>query len=173
MHYYQNLGLVREHILKYSSDLNIQRVAERRLLRAQQNGQKKWTAPVALLQAERGLVLDAMTAEGQTTKAGIGFGRKRDGRKLVPGSSEHRDAVKTWAKEQTVKEQLVSLMRLTAQQDWTKWEGVMAQDLTWNRLLYRMSNADLKFYLQGTLQIAPSPKYLKRLGYLQQAICPL
>lgn len=173
VHYYQNLALVREHLLKYSSDPHIQELAKRRLKRAQQNGQKKWTAPVALLEAERGLVLDAMTAEGQTTKAGIGFGRKRDGRKVIVGSSEHRVAVKLWAKEQTVKDQLVTLMRLTVQQDWTQWEGVLAQDLTWNRLLYRMSNADLKFYLQGTLQIAPSPKYLKRLGYIQNDVCPL
>jgi len=29
----------------------------------------------------------------------------------------------------------------------------MAQDISWNRLIYRMSERDIKFLLQGTLQI--------------------
>ena len=49
----------------------------------------------------------------------------------------------------------------------------MAQDLSWNRLLYRMSARDIKFLLQGTLQIAPSPAYLKTIGKLASATCPL
>ena len=49
----------------------------------------------------------------------------------------------------------------------------MWQDVSWNRMLYRMSNSELKFYLQGTLQIAPSPSYLKVIGVLEDARCPL
>ena len=36
-----------------------------------------------------------------------------------------------------------------------------------------MSERDIKFLLQGTLQIAPSPSYLKTIGIIASALCPL
>ncbi len=78
-----------------------------------------------------------------------------------------------WQKDRNVENLLISLCRLTVQQDWTQWEGVMAQDMSWNRMIYRMSNGDLKFYLQGTLQIAPTPSHLKVIGVLEDPKCPL
>ena len=71
-HFYENLGIVREHLLKYSGDPVIVRLAARRLARAKADRHRKWHAPMALVVAERGLALDAMTAAGQTTRAGIG-----------------------------------------------------------------------------------------------------
>jgi hypothetical protein len=71
-HYFMSMGVVREHLLKYSGDPCIRRLAEFRLARAEQNEQKKWTAACALRDAERGLVLDSMMAAGQTSRHGIG-----------------------------------------------------------------------------------------------------
>ena len=53
-HYFKNTGVVREHLLKYSGDPVVRQLAERRLERAKANSQKKWTAPEALENAERG-----------------------------------------------------------------------------------------------------------------------
>ena len=87
---------------------------------------------------------------------------------------EHRKAVTKWAKERRVEAQTTKLHELTVQSDWRKWTGVMEQDMSWNRILYRMSDQMLKFYLQGTLQIAPTPAYLKRIGIITgEACCPL
>ena len=74
-HYFQKLGVVREHLLKYSGDPVVrQQLAEWRLTRAKANDQKKWAAPTALGKAERGLVLDSLTAACQTSIHGLGYG---------------------------------------------------------------------------------------------------
>ena len=171
--YFKDLGVVREHLLKYSGDPVVRQLAERRLTQAKANDQKKWTAPTALDNAERGLVLDSLTAAGQTSLNGLGYGAQKRAPLPEPGSKTHREAVMEWNKSQNVHLLLVSLHELTQQQDWRQWDGVMAQDLSWNRMLYRMSARDIKFLLQGTLQIAPSPAYLKTIGKLESALCPL
>ena len=170
-HYWANLGLVREHLLKYSGDPYIRKLAGIRLHKAQLNTQLKWTAPTALVQAERGCQLDSMM-RGQTSRHGLGYGPSYNHSPDI-GSKEHRAAVIQWQKDRNVESLLLSLSHLTVQQDWTHWEGVMWQDMSWKRMLYRMSNSELKFYLQGTLQIAPTPSYLKVIGVLEDAKCPL
>ena len=85
----------------------------------------------------------------------------------------HRAAVTEWQNARNVQALLISLHSLTMQQDWRQWEGVMAQDLSWNRMLYRMSSRDVKFLCQGILQVAPSPAYLKIIGKAEVAVCPL
>ena len=70
--------------------------------------------------------------------------------------------------------QTTKLHELTVQSDWQKWTVVMEQDMGWDRILYRVSDQMLKFYLQGTLQIAPTPAYLKRIDIGKgEACCPL
>ena len=133
--YFKDLGVVREHLLKYSGDPVVRQLAERRLTQAKANDQKKWTAPTALDNAERGLVLDSLTAAGQTSLNGLGYGAQKRAPLPEPGSKTHREAVMEWNKSQNVQMLLVSLHELTQQQDWRQWDGVMAQDLSWNRML--------------------------------------
>jgi hypothetical protein len=174
VHFFQNLGVVREYLLKYSVDPYVVKLAEWRLQRDRDNAQAKWRATIALQTAERGLALDEMSAAGQTTRAGIGFGSHHSGPLPEQGTREHRKAVAGWAKERRVETQTTKLHELTVQSDWRKWTGVMHQDMSWNRILYRMSDEMLKFYLQGTLQVAPTPAYLKRIGIIKgEACCPL
>jgi len=172
-HYFKNIGLVREHLLKYSGDAVVRQLAERRLERAKANSQKKWKAPEALQKAERGAILDSMMNAGQCSKNGVAYGPQKRGPLPEPGSKEHREAVTQWNKKQNAQALITLLHELTLQQEWRQWEGVMAQDISWNRLIYRMSERDIKFLLQGTLQIAPSPSYLKTIGKLASALCPL
>lgn len=173
VHAFQNYGLVREHILKYSKDPDIRLLAKRRLDAAVENKQLKWTAPIAVRDAERGVALDAIAA-GQTNKQGVGYGAKVMTVAPKVGTREHREAISMWLKERNADSLLVDLHRLTIQQDWTQWKGIMDQDLSWQKLIYRMSESDVKFYIQGTLQIAPTPAYLNRLGYIKgQVKCPL
>ena len=172
-YFFQKLGLVREHLLKYSGDPVIVRLAERRLARGAEEQKRKWQAPVALHMAERGLILDAMTAAGQTTRAGIGFGSQRRGPPPRTGSAEHRATVIEWWADRGVEEQMRCLGELAMQADWLKWEGVMAGDLEWNKVLYRLSPAELKFYLQAMQNVAPTPDYLRMTGYLKDPRCNL
>jgi hypothetical protein len=114
-----------------------------------------------------------MTAAGQTTRAGIGFGNQRRGPPPRVGSAEHRASVIEWWADRGVEEQLRRLGELAMQADWMKWEGIMAGDLEWNKVLYRLSPAELKFYLQAMQNVAPTPDYLRMTGYLKDPKCNL
>ena len=172
-HYFKNGAIVREHLLKHSDDPVIRRLAERRLEQGRENAHLKWTAPEQLHTAERGLFNDHLMNAGQQGRAGIGFGSQHRGELPEAGTSEHRQAVTQWLKTQNVQELLVSLTALSRQQDWRQWDAIMAQDLSWGRLLYRMAESDVKFLLQGTLQILPTPQYLRTMGYIPGMSCPL
>ena len=126
-HFFMNMGIVREHLLKYSDDPVIRRLAERRLADAREDGRKKWVAPLALHQAERGLVLDLSMNSGIVGTRGLAYGGVRNelGKLTTAGSRDHRAAVVTWQKTQNVASLLLDLYRLTVQQDWRGWEGVM------------------------------------------------
>ena len=77
-------------------------------------------------------------------------------------TKQHRSAVITWVKERTVEEQKQLLGQLEVQADYLKWEGIMSQDFSWNTLIYRMRSAELKSYLQGMIQMAPTPNNLRK-----------
>jgi hypothetical protein len=173
VNYYEDLGIVREHILKYSGDPMIVRLAERRLTRAKADQHRKWKAPIALQEAERGLELDAMTAEGQTTRAGIGFGLQRRGQMPEAGTKAHRERVVEWHKERLVEEQRRQLGELQMQGDWVQWKGVMDRDLSWNSAVYRLRQSEVKFLLQAMSRVAPTPDHLRRMGYITDDRCPL
>ena len=172
-HFYENLGIVREHLLKYSGDPVIVRLAARRLARAKADRHRKWHAPMALVVAERGLALDAMTAAGQTTRAGIGFGLQRRGQMPAAGTKAHRERVTAWHKERLVEEQRRQLGELQMQADWVQWKGVMSRDLSWTSIVYRLRQSEVKFLLQGMARVAPTPDHLWRMGYLDDDRCPL
>ena len=172
-HYYENLGLVREHLLKYSGDPVIVRLAERRLEKAKADRHRKWHASVALVTAERGLALDAMAAEGQTTRAGIGFGRQRRGPSPKVGSQVHRERVVEWHKERSVEEQRRKLGELQMQGDWAQWKGIMNRDLSWTSVVYRLRQSEVKFLFQSMSRVAPTPDQLRRMGYLSSDRCTL
>ena len=158
----QRLALVREHLLKYSRDPVISRLAERRLQVATDNCQRKWQPAIMLRNAERGLILDSMTAAGQTTLAGVGYGRNRHTPLPKEGTREHRLRLTEWTAERDCEEQMRQLGELAMQADWLKWDGVMRLDLSWNTVLYRLRPSELKFYLQAMNNVAPTPAFLSR-----------
>ena len=89
------------------------------------------------------------------------------------GTAAHRAAVKEWSKDRGVEEQIRLLSELEMQADHLHWERVMAQDLTWNKLIYRMTDREVKFLLQALTNTAPTPSQLRRYGYLDHDNCPL
>ena len=49
------------------------------------------------------------------------------------------------------------LRRLEVQNRWLEWTDVMNADLTWRRLIFGMSDNELKFTLQAITNTAPTP----------------
>ena len=91
----------------------------------------------------------------------------RDYTYLIDISPYKLTAVKLWAYDIDVEEQLAKLRRLEVQNRWLEWTDVMNADLTWRRLIFGMSDNELKFTLQAITNTAPTPDNLRRWNCAQ------
>ena len=62
---------------------------------------------------------------------------------------------------------MAKLRRLEVQNRWLEWTDVMKADLTWRRLIFGMSDKELKFTLQAITNTAISPDNLRRWNCAQ------
>ena len=86
---------------------------------------------------------------------------------VQPPPLRHRDVrrkVNTYIRDIDVAEQLEKLRTLQIQGRWLEWSEQMHLDLSWNRLNYNWSDAELRFALQATTDTAPTPTNLHRWG---------
>lgn len=80
----------------------------------------------------------------------------------------HRDVrrkVNSYIRDIDVTEQLDKLRTLQMQGRWLEWSEQMHMDLSWNRLIYNWSDAELRFALQATTDTAPTATNLHRWGH--------
>jgi hypothetical protein len=69
---------------------------------------------------------------------------------------------------------LVDNVQLEMQGDWTKWQGLMAHDTNWHKILYQQGEYLLKFQLNATTETCATPANLRRWGCTQvDPKCPL
>ena len=55
----------------------------------------------------------------------------------------------------------------------TTWENIMSSDITWNDLIYDLSEGVLSFRINAISHALPSPNNLRRWGYKSHGKCPL
>ena len=66
--------------------------------------------------------------------------------------------------EVDTEEQFSKLRKLEIQGKCLEWTGVMHSDLTWRRLIFGMSDGELRFSLQAITNTTPTPDILRRWG---------
>ena len=66
--------------------------------------------------------------------------------------------------EVDTEEQLSKLRKLEIQGKFLEWTDVMHSDLTWRRLIFGMSDGELRFSLQAITNTTPTPDNLRRWG---------
>ena len=146
-------------LLESSSDERCRLIAEQVAQR-----QSKWTrkfAPAREAQCAKTVVVAnsaQMTVFDPTT-------RSADVPPLSPRSV--RKKVNQYIREIDVAEQLERLQKLQLQGRWIEWSKQMHQDLSWQKLIYNWSDAELRFALQATTDTAPSATNLRRWGLSQ------
>ena len=97
----------------------------------------------------------------------LGHEPLRSKSKTVNKQPSNRKRVLNWAYDIDVEEQLAKLRRLEVQNRWLEWTDVMNADLTWRRLIFGMSDNELKFTLQAITNTAPTPDNLRRWNCTQ------
>ena len=66
--------------------------------------------------------------------------------------------------EVDTEEQLSKLRKLEIQGKFLEWTDVMDSDLTWRRLIFGMTDGELRFSVQAITNTTPTPDNLRRWG---------
>ena len=67
----------------------------------------------------------------------------------------------------------IRLFGLAMNGEFTKWDNLMSSDISWNDLIYDLSEGVLSFRLNAISHALPSPNNLRRWGYKSHGRCPL
>ena len=153
------MQLVRMDILKRSADPRCNRVYDA-LLKRQTSWLRKY--PPAVKHACATTVVDS-----NPDRESLDHEPLRSKSKTVNKQPSNRKRVLKWAYDIDVEEHLAKLCRLEVQNRWLEWTDVMNADLTWRRLIFGMSDNELKFTLQAITNTAPTPDNLRRWNCAQ------
>ena len=80
------------------------------------------------------------------------------------GQASSRKRMLNLVSEVDTEEQLSKLSKLEIQGKFLEWTDVMHSDLTWRRLIFGMSDGELRFSLQAVTNTTPTPDNLRRCG---------
>jgi hypothetical protein len=161
--FFKQMQVARASLLKYSLDPRMVELYS--ALQARGEARDRWTAAACLEQAERDIDIDNMTraARQRKGKQGVGYVLLRP--IPAPGTHGARAAVGLRIAEDVDGLRRVHLHGLSMQGEMMRWDELMAQDVSWNRLIYGLSPSLLGFLLKSTLNILATPDNQKRWGY--------
>lgn len=160
---YKSAQIGKEFKMKCSKDLDIQAFYTEKF--QVQALKKNWYSTKHLEKTQRAVYLDEMSFSGQTSRQGVGFVEKEkitEGKKVVLKSEELDEM-----------ERLSHAAQLAMQGQWTKWDNVMAQDWSWQALLYSYTPTLLSFALNSIQLTLPTPDNLQRWNKRSDAKCTL
>ena len=146
----------KQHMQKYSNDPHLKEMF-RTCLEKENLGLSslKFLPTVELELAEasmRSKIDEQQGAFGNTQRHGLGFGvnTKSKERKVSQNvntgqNRENRKLIASHLQQIETEDQIGQLRTLSMQGNWTNWDNIMSQDLSWKRLTYGMSDNLLKF----------------------------
>ena len=83
---------------------------------------------------------------------------------VPPNAQSIKTHVAPYIHEIDSAQQLHHLSHLQMQGCWSRWDGLMNVDFTWNKLIYGTSNGILKFLINSSTNTLPTPDNLKCWG---------
>ena len=157
----KKMQVCRMHILKYSQDDSSKRVYDymRERDRPPLNGlgiplkPRIWKPTNALEDAERNFYLDSIAAGQQCNVRVNKSSVKRD---------RHNTLKRIERDEEEVR--LIRCYGYAVQGDWLSFDAVLKADLSWSSLMYSIPQELLKFLINSTHNVLPTPDNLKRWG---------
>ena len=175
---WKQLQVAKQHMHRNSADDRINNIFATRLQRESGNLSSARFLPAAELQfAETSLQSqeDAKTGKhGNIHRLGLGLFTTNSGKteeakpkQDKPAATRRKDSrkkISAHLQQIESEEQLRKLRTLSMQGNWVHWDSVMKQDLSWNRLIYGMSDNLLKFLLKSTTNTLPTKDNLRRWG---------
>lgn len=172
----KNMQVCRMHLLKYSQDpksRDLYAYLKQRLQpRCNRLGlplpHRVWSAVNTLENAERDIKLDSMVRPAYG-KTGLGFIE----RPPCSSNKERRQEVSRRITQDDEHAMLVKCHSYAMQGEWTKYDGLMNADWSWQTLVWSLSGELLKFALNASLNVLPTPDNLRRWSKTKDAVCSL
>jgi hypothetical protein len=156
--FFKQMQVVRASLLKDSQDV---RMVELYAYNSMRDATRdRWKATVCLEKAQRDIAIDAMSSRGQTTRHGIGFVPHKP--PPAPGTHAARREVSLRIAGDADAIRRVHLMGLAMQGEVMRWDDLIAQDMSWNRLMYGLSPSMLGFAMKSFVNMLPTPDNLSR-----------
>ena len=150
--FWKQMQIVRMDLLKNSADPRC-----RKLYDAHVQRQSTWTKkfPPAVEHACAATVVEANPpASNQLQSRSV----------CNKSQASSRKRMLNLVSEVDTEEQLSKLRKLEIQGKFLEWTDVMHSDLTWRRLIFGMSDGELRFSLQAITNTTPTPDNLRRWG---------
>ena len=139
---YKKLRSIKSALLKTSKDVKIHNT------RSSNNK----------IHQEVDLMYKVINSEILTNRHGIGY------KKTQLTSKETRKQVAKLIQDREIEKIIDITSKLTIQGQWTKWEDIMQNDMTWQAIINNKNENLIKFYLNSTLNTLPTRDNLRRWG---------
>jgi hypothetical protein len=168
--FFKRLQVIRQHLLKHSSDESVRQLHEREASR-EPNRVRKFNAVELLHQSEQQLEQDDALNEQARGRRGLDYPSDTAGRLRATGrplgtTAAQRSRISELIKSASDQEMLAHLRTLQMQGRWVEWDSVEAQDFGWQRMFRGQLTDDmLKFSLNAQLLTLPTMDNLRRWGY--------
>jgi hypothetical protein len=156
--FFKQMQVVRASLLKDSKDVRMVELYAHNSTR--DATRDRWKPTVCLQQTQRDITIDAMSSRGQTTRHGVGFVPHKP--PPAPGTHAARREVSLRIASDADAIRRVHLMGLVMQGEFMRWDDLMAQDMSWNRLIYGLSPSLLGFAMKSFVNMLPTPDNLSR-----------
>ena len=180
---------IRRHQLRNSLDPRVRRIhqdfSDAHHRRHSLLTLKAWKRPSLREEWKECVHEQSLLAEVKTNKikgncqigtAGVGFGpRKLRSRSLSAPKREREEMLRVFTEMEEEKRLVKALTSKSHFSEWLRWDGAMAVDLSWKRLLYHQSDSYLHFALNSIEDTFPTPSVLKcwRQASAGDGKCPL
>lgn len=172
----KRMQVCKMHLLKYSDDHKVRELYSymRQRLQPKYNRlgiplpSRVWKAVNSLEAAERDIHLDSMVRPAFGT-TGLGYIE----RPIQDTVKQKRQEVCKRITKQDEQDILVKCHAYAMQGEWTKYDNLMTADWSWQTLVWSLSEELLKFALNASLNILPTPDNLRRWSKVKEATCAL
>jgi len=164
---YKRMQITRLHLLKSSRDPEVRRLYER-LRDKERDHRLKWSATAELEHHSAFLINQQQLNEQVRSRGCLGYKRRStvEPRPASTSTARERKAISELVATAADDERLAHLRTLQMQGQWSRWDAVASQDLSWRRMFAAsISDEVLKFVVNAQLLTLPSEDNKRRWGY--------
>ncbi|NQX92870.1 MAG: hypothetical protein HRT74_12235, partial [Flavobacteriales bacterium] len=165
----KTIQVSKHHILSTSRDPKVRYIHEAKLHKAIKSQGKRWSPESTLLEITETLKFESkFQPKSVLSKAKSSFINFSKAPIKVK-----RKLISLKLKKIETDKMRVRLLSLCKNGNFTSWENLMASDISWNDMIYELSENVLSFKINAISNCLPSPSNLHRWGLKSEGACSL